>query len=814
MENKRNNSWLRVKFCFLLISIWTYSAFYVKIHAVESNHKTVKITISNSVKLPRQDDGSARAQGDREVLKAFKKHYPWIEVVQSGGIAVEGQWNVGPLMAIAGGISPDIIYTNFRKSDSYIQQGFLYPLDEFIEQMPKEELAERIPTSVKPVVYREGPNGKKRWWGFPYGTSFIVLQYRKDLFREAGLDPDRPPENWEEMLAYSRKITNPDKGICGVYLQPATGASQFFYSFLLSAGARAVEQNKKGEWLAAFNTPEAVEAVYFYARIAQQKFVKNGKTIPGTAELTYTGVVKWEQGKLAMHQVYFDDLSMTDLNINPELVGIAPMPKGPTGLMISVLNAPIMGIFAGVTDPEVRDAAWKFIYFWGSDEANRIRTRVLIENGFAYVLNPVKIRKYGYTEYLKYIPKGWEKTYTDSVLNGIPEPYGKNCDLIYSYLSRPLDIAIVEDLGNKPPEVAKKRIKEILDAAVSEVNEKMVGKIPPKKMALRRKVAIFLAAVIVLTFFLAFRYIMKVFTPEGAKTGWGFKKNWIAYLILVPAVFNMALWQYVPTIRGAIIAFMDYRIMGGSTFVGIDNFANVLFDKVFWDALWHSLYFATLILGLGFIAPIILAVFLHEIPKGKVFFRIVFYLPHVISGLVIIFLWRSFYDPSASGLLNKFLLMISSGKILPQKWLGNPNFAMLCVVIPIVWASMGPGCLIYLAALKTIPDDLYEAASIDGSNTWYKFWNVTIPTIKPLIIINFVGAFVGAFKSADFILAMTGGGPAGATQVLGLEIFFNAFLYLKFGVATAMGWLLGFILLGFTVYQLKRLTKMQFRTTE
>jgi multiple sugar transport system permease protein len=139
---------------------------------------------------------------------------------------------------------------------------------------------------------------------------------------------------------------------------------------------------------------------------------------------------------------------------------------------------------------------------------------------------------------------------------------------------------------------------------------------------------------------------------------------------------------------------------------------------------------------------------------------------------------------------------------------------MLCVVLPTVWAGMGPGCLIYLAALKTIPDEMYEAAEIDGANTWDKLWNVTFPTIRPLIIISFVGAFVVAFQSSDFIMVMTGGGPGGATMVLGLEIFYNAFLYLKFSIATTMAWLLGFILLGFTVYQMKRLSRMQFVTTE
>ena len=273
----------------------------------------------------------------------------------------------------------------------------------------------------------------------------------------------------------------------------------------------------------------------------------------------------------------------------------------------------------------------------------------------------------------------------------------------------------------------------------------------------------------------------------------------------------MALWSYVPTLRGALIAFTDYRIMGGSRWAGLDNFANVLFDAEFWSTLGHSLYYAGLVLALGFFSPIALAILLHEVPRGKVFFRVVFYLPAVVSGLVVIFLWKGFYDPTENGLLNGLLGLV---RLPPQGWLTDPRWAMPAVVIPIVWASMGPGSLLYLAALKTIPEDLYEAAEIDGAGIWRKLWDVTIPTIRPLIVISFVDALIGAFKASDFILAMTGGGPADATMVLELKIFYDAFIYLRFGPATAMAWILGFLLIGFTVYQMKRLSRMSFTAVD
>jgi multiple sugar transport system permease protein len=137
----------------------------------------------------------------------------------------------------------------------------------------------------------------------------------------------------------------------------------------------------------------------------------------------------------------------------------------------------------------------------------------------------------------------------------------------------------------------------------------------------------------------------------------------------------------------------------------------------------------------------------------------------------------------------------------PYRWLLDEKIAMPACVLPMVWAGMGPGCLIYLAALKGIPDDYYEAADIDGASFIDKIMFVVFPTLKALLIINFVGAFIGAWYGAN-------------TEVADLHIWYKAFTYLKFGPATAMAWTLGFMLIGFTVHQLRILSRVEFRTVE
>ena len=146
----------------------------------------------------------------------------------------------------------------------------------------------------------------------------------------------------------------------------------------------------------------------------------------------------------------------------------------------------------------------------------------------------------------------------------------------------------------------------------------------------------------------------------------------------------------------------------------------------------------------------------------------------------------------------------------PVKWLDNPKIALVSVILPSLWAGAGPGSLIYQAALRSIPEEMYEAADLDGAGVWTKFWRVTLPTLKPLLIINLVGAVIGTFQATDNILVMTAGGPLYATQTLGLEIWYNAFLFLKFGYATAAAWVMGALLVGFTLYQLRVMKNLRY----
>lgn len=820
-----------------------------------------------------------------------------IELHPFTGITIEGMgMDSRPLMAIAGGVAPDILYVNFRQSDTYIQEGFLYPLDNpednYVVGLTQAEHEFWIHPKIVPVIERKGPGGEKHTWAVPYGGVLgKVMLYRKDLLEANGVPCPGNDWTWDDLFEACRTITDPGKGTYGIQFGRGRAESWFWVTFLWSAGGEVMTYDAEtDDWTAVFDTKEAALALDYYTRLCCEKWtdtdgrIRYGYAVKDTSEAGQ----KWDLGQIAFRLAYIDEKLFS--TINPDITGMVPVPIGHGGHRGAELNSRMSGIFAGVKDPVIRDAAWEYLRFTGSKEASAITTRMMVEGGLGRFVNPRYLRLFGYEDIVRLAPKAWAECFEIAIETGKPEPYGKNCQLVYSMMTRPIQEAEELALAGKLPDTDAERMavmQDLLRKAVQITNEKMIGIVPPAERLKRRIAAVFVLIGIVITFTFVFRKIVKAFQPPPAapterQVTWGFRKYKWAYMLLIPAVATIFMWRYIPLGLGSKMAFQDYRIMGGTVWVGVDNFGDVLWDSDWWNAVWNSVRYSFLVVGLTFLPPVILAVLLQEIPKGKILFRTLFYLPAVITGLVVIYLWKSFYEKTEFGVLNSIVLSVPAiGHILlgalfffvlfafakrllihgaywvsgiclvvgvvmfvfmfrfawpilcqegipeaarvpwfqalfvknlqPYRWLGDPKTAMLCCVIPMVWAGMGPGCLIYLAALKGIADDFYEAADIDGATFVDKILFVVIPILRPLLIIQFVGVFIRSWQSSAFILAMTGGGSD--TTVAGLHIFYKAYMYLKFGPATAMAWILGFMLIGFTVHQLRILSRLEFKTT-
>jgi ABC-type sugar transport system permease subunit/ABC-type glycerol-3-phosphate transport system substrate-binding protein len=775
--------------------------------------QTIVVHVGGSLdwKIPDKNAVDPRGRADRAIVDAFEKEYPNIRLENSDGLQLGGpaaESNL--LMAFAGGTAPDVVYVNFRSMDNYIDQGFLQPLNGYVANDPG--LLNRINPVIRNVMTVNG-----KIYAIPYGQVVQALYYRRDLFQTAGLDPNSPPKTWEGFYDDCARITDHKKGIWGFeWPNSADGDAYWWINLLWQAGGDVLKENAAGHYVAAFDSPAGVKALQFYSKMISAPYVSplDGKTYDGVANndsSTYNTTDR-TRGKVAMWFSYQSNVvaNNSDTSINPSLIGIAPMPAGPAGTA-NEINATMWGLSSQIKDPRVRSAAWKFIQFMASDQAQRIQTQALVEAGLGNMVNPVSLEKYGYADEVTGISKSWLATNKELFAHGHPEPHSANMQQIYSLLGQPLQAI---SLNPKANPVA------LLRNAAQKVNDKLLGFTPANVLVRRQAVAYSVLALLIVAVASYLAWLLprvyreqKEAAAERMDSGLDERNIYerrsakMAVLFMAPAVLLVAVWSYYPLAKGLVIAFQDYKIILGAHFIGLDNFIDVFTSDTFWISLWNALIYTVISLGLGFCLPIILALMLNEIPVGTVFFRTVYYLPAVISGLVVSFLWKLLADSSPTGLLNKAIGLVH----LPaQSWLGDPKWAMISVIIPGIWSAAGPGCIIYLAALKGIPGEMYEAADIDGAGVLSKVFRITIPTLKPLIIINLVGATIGAFQASSNILIMTGGGPLYATQTIGLEIFYNAFVYLKFGYATAAAWVMGALLVGFTIYQLKIVKNLRF----
>lgn len=796
--------------------------------------------------MPDPKNPSPFAQADLSVLREFQRLHPNIELEQFTGISIAGRsLDSTSLLAIAGGNAPDVLYVNFRQSDTYIRQGFLYPLDGYYGRdlangtIAKGEMSERIVGSIEPVVWRDGPSiagvpAGMHLWAMPYNLLVRTLAYRKDLFAAVGLDPNKPPQNWRELYDAARRLSDPANGRYGLYVEGGPQAAWDWMAYLWAAGGEAVVKNPDGQWMASFDSDAAVLALEFYLRLVAERWLDpDGNIQRGYAlRSADAGASAWSEGRIGMRGMYLDERTIAQ-GIDPAIIGIAAFPMGPAGMRGGEINCEMMGMFSDIkgrrnTDgifvpsEKIREAAWEYIRFYDSDAARRIRVEKLVELGCGQLLNPIWLRKYGYAEYAKYVPPEWERVFVEAIKTGKPEPYGKNCQQIYDYMTTPIEQAI--RMAKDDPAFMKDKVKRraelkrLLGEAVERTNTTMLGTLSKEERHRRSLVAGAVAICVIALFSFLLYWVWAIFTQGhgGSKgKGWEFRKYSMAYLIMLPALLSIALWYYVPLLLGTRIAFLDYRFVGQSEFVGLENIASVLYSREWWISLFTTLKFMFLCLALGFLPPIGLAILLQEVSRWKMFYRIVYYLPAMMSSLVVIYLWRIFFEPGSQGTMNQIYLFIARifgfMGVEPVAWLDDPMTAMMCCILPGIWAGTGPGCLIYLAALKGIPDEIYEAADLDGAGFVSKITHIVIPYLKPLIAIQFVGAFVAASQDTQIILVMTYG--SAGTEVAGLHIFKEAYMSLRFGTAISMAWFLGVTMLVFTVYQLKMLSNMEFKST-
>ena len=264
-------------------------------------------------------------------------------------------------------------------------------------------------------------------------------------------------------------------------------------------------------------------------------------------------------------------------------------------------------------------------------------------------------------------------------------------------------------------------------------------------------------------------------------------------LFLAPMIIVFAVFSWSPIIRSFVMSFQKTNLITTS-WVGLDNFERVLGDPLLGTAIVNTLYFALLALVFGFPIPLLLAVLMSEVKRAKGLYSALAYLPVVIPPVVAVLLWKFFYDASPTGVFNTILGWVG---IAPQPWLQSGASAMPSLVIEATWAAAGGSIIIYLAALLSVPPELYDAAEVDGASVWRKVWHVTLPQLRGVLFIMLILQVIATAQVFLEPFLFTGGGPNNATVTVLMLIYRYAFqnsLGGNYGEATALSVMLAIVL--------------------
>jgi multiple sugar transport system permease protein len=270
------------------------------------------------------------------------------------------------------------------------------------------------------------------------------------------------------------------------------------------------------------------------------------------------------------------------------------------------------------------------------------------------------------------------------------------------------------------------------------------------------------------------------------------------YLFLTPNFIGFIVFTIFPVIGSLLLSFSDWNLINPPTPAGLQNYCGLFQDHVYLQSLLNTAYFSFASVLLNISLALFLAILLNHKIRGLQFFRTAYFTPVVFSSVAVALIWQWMMDADI-GILNYGLHWFGLG---PYPWLISPQMAMFSVVLVSVWKGVGYNMVIFIAALKSVPAELYEVARIDGANAWGVFWNVTWPMISPATFFVSVTSIINSFQVFDVTTVLTNGGPANATNTLVMLIYQHAFQFFRMGYASAIAYTLFAIVLLFTVLQM------------
>jgi len=679
------------------------------------------------------------------------------------------------LLATAGGNPPDLAGLMDEALVDFADKNALLSLDDFAKGT--NLVAERyLP------VFWDMCNYGGHLWAAPTTPIIVALHWNKDLFRDAGLDPERPPRTIAELDEYARKLTkrNDSTGqIERMGFLPSEpghwpqGWGYFFGGSLWDGGTKLTidspENVRAYEWVQSYSKEYGVAPLLSFRSSFGRFSTAQNAFMSGKIAMGLQGV--WISNFIALY--------------SPNLHwGAAPFPAVEEGgEPVAFANSDMLVIPRGAKHPREAFEFVKYIANRGPTEKLNLAhgktspLREVSDDFLARHKNPYirMFQKLSESKSIVHFPE-------ISVTNQLTSEFSTAFDRIWLLKTTPRRaLADVEE-----------RVEEAWDR--ERARQARARETEPSGW-LRSAPFVLLAGIFAVVAFLGRREHkkMRAVTPRSSRANASLVRG---LLFLSPWLGGLLVFVLYPVTSSVVYSFCDYSVLTEPRFVGLANYQDLFQDHVFWVALKNTAIYALFALPLGLFIAFSFALLLSSNVKAVGIYRTLIFLPSltplVASAMVWIWIFNTQY-----GVLNHALSFLTFGLVHQVAWLKDARFAMPSLIMMSFW-GVGHTVVLMLAAMQEVPTSVYEAADIDGASFWQKVRRITLPMISPVLYFNTILGVIGVLQVFAIPYVMTGGGPARSTYFYAMYLYDNAFSFLRMGYACAMAWILFLIILGLT----------------
>jgi len=652
------------------------------------------------------------------------------------------------ITALAADQAPDVIEIGSTWVAGFSEGGGLKTLD---PGTLKESLA-----MWKPAYYK----GKTH--AVPWTLSTGAIFYNKTLLHQAGFTS--PPGDWEELLLMSQKIFSLDPKVYGYGLKTGSFTTwQKFLPFVWSNGGSLLDLN--GE-RALSTQPEFLQALHYYKKLRQYSLFDENLAVRKAFQEGRVGFMVEEPGTIQRFRKESPELSF----------GIVSLPKAPTGKSISFAGAQMLAITKNTTNYKAAEQLIHFLVQPDVVKAITHRITTLFPSHKNAIDDPFYQEEHPELLLFLQILKDASSPIAHPQWLEIQEIFSEQLERVMYNLQSP----------EKAMAQAKRDIDELIKESNSEpINRENGG-----------TSSAFLWLILLIPLLCVFLYQVKQFKKENPdKIRRKLKYHGNTFLFLLPWLAVFVVFSVYPILYSLYLSFTKFKATSiyKPQWIGLSNYSRLLEDQHFLDSIYNSFVFVVGTTPIIIVIAVVMAVILNQNIRFRTFYRVAYFMPVVSSIMVIATLFIELYSPT--GIINDLLTFIGfEGK----HWLRDPNWALPSIMVMNIWASFGFYTLMLLAGLQNIPEAYYEASSLEGASSLRQFFTITLPLLKPTLIVAVLMNTILAFQVFGEIFMMTKGGPLRTTETSVYYLYQVAFHKQKMGYGSAAAYYIFLILIIFT----------------